>query len=340
MSVPELSDRNRRQGVYKMHILVADDSGISRHIICALLREWGHHVVSVNDGHAALHALRSDIAISLALVDWMMPGLDGLEVCQQLRAIPDRPYTYMISVTSRTEKEDLVSALEAGFDDFLTKPVDPSELNARLLVGRRIVDLQRKLMDACEQSQFKATHDSLTGLWNRGAILEFLRAHLAMATRRSGKLALIMLDVDHFKKINDTYGHSVGDSALIHLSHLMNSVVRASDWVGRYGGEEFLIIASECPAEDAIQLAERIRLAVVDNPLSYGQLTISSSVSIGIANMDSIASPTPESLIKLADSALYRAKNNGRNRIEVDLGCKPCSMRREIHENQALDSVT
>jgi diguanylate cyclase (GGDEF)-like protein len=303
-----------------MRILVADDSKLSRHVICSLLREWGHHVVSAKDGHEALHALRSDTAISLALVDWMMPGLDGLEVCQRLRAIPDRAYTYMISVTSRNEKQDLVRALEAGFDDFLTKPVDPAELNARLLVGSRIIDLQKKLMETCEQSQFKATHDALTGIWNRGAILEFLRAQLAMAVRGSSNLALMMVDVDHFKKINDTYGHSAGDSVLIHLTQLMNSVVRASDWLGRYGGEEFLVIASGCPPDHASLMGDRLRLTVANNPVSYGELTISSTISIGIANTRSLVSPTAETLVKLADSALYRAKSNGRNRIEVDTG--------------------
>jgi diguanylate cyclase (GGDEF)-like protein len=323
-----------------VRILVADDSGISRHVICSLLREWGHHVVLAKDGHEALHALRSDTAISLALVDWMMPGLDGLEVCRQLRAIPNRTYTYMISVTSRNEKQDLVCALEAGFDDFLTKPVDPAELNARLLVGRRIIDLQEKLIQTCEQSQFKATHDSLTGIWNRGALLEFLRAQLAMAVRCSRNLALIMVDVDHFKEVNDTYGHAAGDSVLIHLSQVMNSVIRASDWLGRYGGEEFLVIASECPAEEAFQMAERLRLAVVNNPQKYGTITIPSTISVGIANTHTIVSPTLEALVRVADAALYRAKNNGRNRVEVDNNHSPTSFKPEGYEGLHMESVT
>ena len=146
-------------------------------------------MVPAKDGTEALKILRTDTAISIALVDWMMPGLDGLEVCRQLRVLPDRAYTYMISVTARTSKQDLVCALEAGFDDFLTKPVEPEELNARLLVGCRIIDLQKKLMQMCERSQFEATHDSLTGLCNRGAILEFLRAELAVSVRNSSNLA-------------------------------------------------------------------------------------------------------------------------------------------------------
>jgi len=321
-----------------VRILVADDSGVSRHVICAFLRASGHDVISAKDGTEALEALRSDTGISLALVDWMMPGLDGIEVCRKLRAIPDRAYTYMISVTTRSEKQDIICALEAGFDDFLTKPVQPEELNARLLVGSRIIDLQQKLIQTCELSQFKATHDTLTGLWNRGAILEFLRAQLAMAARRSSNLALMMVDVDHFKKINDTYGHSVGDSVLIHVTRLMNSCIRASDWLGRYGGEEFLVIASESPSSDAIRVAERLRRAVADNPFTSGDLTISPTISIGIANSHLIVSPTAEALVRIADSALYRAKDKGRDRIEVDPDYLPAPLESEGREGPTLKS--
>lgn len=309
-------------------------------MICAFLRASGHDVVSAQNGFEALEALRSDTGISLALVDWMMPGLDGIEVCRQLRAIPDRAYTYMIAVTTRSEKQDIVCALEAGFDDFLTKPVQSAELNARLLVGRRIIDLQEKLIQTCQLSQFKATHDSLTGLWNRGAILEFLRAQLAMAVRHASNLALLMVDVDHFKKINDTYGHSVGDSVLIHVARLMNSSIRVSDWLGRYGGEEFLVIASDSPGSDAIRVAERLRLAVADNPFTSGELTISLTVSIGMANTDSHVSLTPEALVRIADSALYRAKNNGRNRVEVDPDYLPTVPNAEGCEPSALNSFS
>jgi diguanylate cyclase (GGDEF)-like protein len=321
-------------------ILVADDSGVSRHVICAFLRASGHDVISAKDGTEALEALRSDTGISLALVDWMMPGLDGIEVCRELRAIPDRAYTYMISVTSKSEKQDIVCALEAGFDDFLTKPVQSAELSARLLVGSRIINLQEKLIQTCELSQFKAAHDSLTGIWNRGAILEFLRAQLAIAARHASNLALMMVDVDHFKKINDTYGHSVGDSVLIHIARLMNSSIRASDWLGRYGGEEFLVVASESPGNDAIRVAERLRLAVANNPFISGELSISLTISIGIANSHSNMSPTPEALVRIADSALYRAKDNGRNRIEVDPDYRPTLPNPEGFGSSALNSVS
>jgi diguanylate cyclase (GGDEF)-like protein len=323
-----------------VRILVADDSGVSRHVICAFLRASGHEVISAKDGTEALEALRSDTGISLALVDWMMPELDGIEVCRQLRAIPDRDYTYMISVTTRSEKQDIVCALEAGFDDFLTKPVQPAELNARLLVGSRIIELQRKLLEACEQSQFKATHDSLTGLWNRGAILEFLRAQLAKAVRHSNNLALLIVDVDQFKRINDTYGHSVGDSVLVHVAQVMSASIRASDWLGRYGGEEFLVIASEAPGNDAAQMAERLRLAVAESPFTLGKATICPTISIGIANTLAIESPTTESLVRLADAALYRAKDNGRNQIVVDRDYLPASLKSGNCEGPAQNSVT
>jgi diguanylate cyclase (GGDEF)-like protein len=323
-----------------MRILVADDSGVSRHLICSLLRQWGHEAVSAKDGIEAFAALRSDTGISLALVDWMMPGLDGLEVCRQLRAIPDRAYTYMISVTSKHQKQDLVRALEAGFDDFLTKPVQPDELNARLLVGSRIIGLQERLMQTCELSQFKATHDSLTGLWNRAAIMEFLRAQLALSVRNASNMGLMMVDIDHFKAVNDTYGHSVGDSVLIHVAGLMNSILRASDWVGRYGGEEFLVIASESLPSDAIQVAERLRMAVADNPFRSGEQEIRLTISIGVANTRLLESPTPELLVKIADAALYRAKNKGRNRVETDPGPPALLVKPEDRDATGLNSAT
>ena len=322
-----------------MRILVADDDRASRHVICAYLCKWGHEVVPAMDGIEALKILRTDTAISIALVDWMMPGLDGLEVCRQLRALPSRTYTYMISVTARTSKQDLVCALEAGFDDFLTKPVEPEELNARLLVGSRIVDLQKKLIQTCERSQFEATHDSLTGLWNRAAILEFLRAELAVSVRKSNNLGVMLLDIDHFKRINDCYGHAVGDSVLIHIAELMHSNLRVSDWVGRYGGEEFLVIASESTAENMIRVAERLRLAIANNPFRAGAQTISATISIGIANTRAIESPTPKMLIEVADSALYRAKKNGRNRIEVNPEILSVSLYPENQKTADTDSV-
>ncbi len=298
-----------------MRILVADDSRIARMEICASLLGWGHDVVQAEDGTEALRVLRTDTSITIALVDWMMPGMDGIDVCRRLRAIPDIPYVYMISITSRNGRDDLIYALEAGFDDFIAKPVDRAELNARLLVGRRIADLQRRLLDSCEQSQFRATHDALTGIWNRAAILEFLRAQLALSIRKASDLSVLVVDVDHFKKVNDTYGHSSGDFVLTHLAQTMSSVVRASDWVGRYGGEEFLVILPE--TSDAYRVAERIRSAVENSPLHCGSHTISATVSIGIASTQYLTDASVGKLVEIADEAMYRAKSKGRNCIDT-----------------------
>jgi diguanylate cyclase (GGDEF)-like protein len=149
----------------------------------------------------------------------------------------------------------------------------------------------------------------------------------------------MMLDIDHFKKINDTYGHSAGDSVLIHVAELMNLKLRASDWVGRYGGEEFLVVAAESPAKDVIRVAERLRLAIANTPFCCGEQTIPSTISIGIANTCAIESPTPEMLVQIADAALYRAKKNGRNRIEVGPERQPVSLKLEDYEGSDRDSM-
>jgi diguanylate cyclase (GGDEF)-like protein len=301
-------------------ILVADDDPISRHAISGFLRKWGHAVVPAVDGSEALTILQADDAPSMAILDWVMPGMDGIEVCKRVRAIPDRHYIYLISFTSRNEKQDLLEALEAGFDDFLAKPVDVRELNARLMVGRRIIELQEKLLLACQMMEFKASHDPLTAVWNRAGIMELLRAQLAKAERNNTNLALLMVDVDHFKAVNDTYGHPVGDQVLKYLAEAMTSSIRAYDWLGRHGGEEFLIIAPDCSPEGALALAERLRAHIAAKPVIADGHAITVTVSIGLVTTEQTHLTNPEALLGAADVALYLAKRNGRNRVETGQG--------------------
>ena len=300
-----------------MKILVADDDPISRHALSGFLRKWGHEVVLAVDGNEALSILQAENAPRVAILDWVMPGMDGIEVCQRVRAIPDRHYTYLISFTSRNEKQDLVEALEAGFDDFLAKPVDVRELNARLMVGRRIIELQEKLLLAYEMMEFQASHDPLTSVWNRAGIMGLLRAQLAKAERNGTNMALLMVDVDHFKAVNDTYGHPVGDQVLKQIAEIMNASIRAYDWLGRQGGEEFLIIVPDCSPEGALALAERLRAQIAAHPLIADGHAIPVTVSIGLANTEETHITNPDALVGVADVALYAAKHKGRNRIEI-----------------------
>jgi diguanylate cyclase (GGDEF)-like protein len=215
--------------------------------------------------------------------------------------------------TSKDDKEDVVTGLEAGADDYLTKPFNQRDLQARLRVGWRILDLQDGLIRAGEQLRFQATHDALTGIWNRAALLDLLQREIERARRSRSSTGLLMLDLDHFKKINDTYGHLTGDVVLREVALRVTQVVRSYDFVGRYGGEEFLVVLPDCDANNALQSAERIRTAIAAQPILASSTEIPVTVSLGAtAAMFSTPSES-EKMLATADTALYQAKNAGRN---------------------------
>ena len=296
-------------------ILVADDSLVSRRLLEAVLRKWGFEVVSVANGTEAWEVLQRENAPKLAILDWMMPGLSGPEVCSLVRENrAGSAYTYIILLTSRNEKEDLIAGMEAGADDYLVKPFDNNELKVRLGPGRRIVDLQSQLLTAQEALRVQATRDSLTGLWNRPAILEILSRELARSLREGIPLGIVMGDLDHFKKVNDTYGHPVGDHVLREVGVRMANSIRAYDAAGRYGGEEFLLILPGCDAESTLQTAERIRSQLTQAPVDTDEgSAVSITASFGATSLPRGETATAQILIKLADTALYRAKEAGRN---------------------------
>src|SRR5271163_3990333 len=248
-------------------ILVAEDDPVSRRVLEAFLVKWGFHVVTAMDGLDALRILESAAAPPLAILDWMMPGLEGPQVCQRVRAHPDRPYIYILLLTARSQKDDLLRGLESGADDYLTKPFDAQELRARLHVGKRILELQDNLISAREKLLFQATHDALTGIANRGVSLDALRRERYRQTREGGSFAIAMLDIDHFKYVNDTYGHSAGDAVLTEAALRIKNCIRPYDTVGRYGGEEFLIVVPASDALGALGLAERIRVSIEATPV-------------------------------------------------------------------------
>src|SRR5579863_4367687 len=191
----------------KKRILIAEDDPVSRRLLEVFLVNWGFEVAIATTGTEALQLLDRMDAPRLAILDWMMPGMEGTQVCQKLRESKDRPYVYIMLLTGRSQKEDLLVGLESGADDYLTKPFDAQELRARLHVGQRILDLQDKLIAAGEELLFRATHDSLTGVANRGVILDTLRRERARQAREGGSFAIVLADLDHFKYVNDTYGH-------------------------------------------------------------------------------------------------------------------------------------
>jgi len=248
----------------------------------------------------------------------MMPGLEGTELCRRVRSQQGGRYKYLLLLTAKGRKEDIVAGLEAGADDYLTKPFDVNELRARMRTGQRILELQDALLRVQTELLFQSAHDHLTGLWNHGAITSLLQRETQRSSRTGRPLGLIMADLDHFKLINDSYGHQTGDAVLREVAGRMVVSVRNYDYVGRYGGEEFLIVLTECTTSDLIATAERMRVCVSESPIETEVGPIPVTVSIGLAARAANAAVqlTGEDLLRVADTALYRAKTNGRNRVE------------------------
>ncbi len=295
-----------------MKILVAEDDPLSRHLLVGLLSKWGYEVISARDGTEAWKILARSGAPRLAILDWMMPGADGVELCRRLRNAQQDLYTYVLLLTARSELDDVLEGLAAGADDYLRKPVHPQELRARLHTGERILDLQQRLLQASEQNRYQATHDALTGLLNRAAILDFFDRELARSGREGGSVAVLMADIDHFKIINDTRGHMAGDVVLREAARRMACSLRPYDAIGRYGGEEFLVIAPGCEEPGEEKLAERLRANVCRSAIEVESGGIEVTVSVGytIASGEGLMA---DELIRAADKALYAAKEAGRN---------------------------
>jgi diguanylate cyclase (GGDEF)-like protein len=299
-----------------MKILLAEDSRVYQHLIGGHLREWGFDVDLVRDGTQAWERLKEPDAPILALLDWVLPGLDGIEVCRNIRkrSISER-YIYTILLTGKSDKKDLVLAMEAGADDYLVKPFDAAELRARLLAGKRILDLHDKLISAQESLHFAATHDFLTRIWNRAEIVSFLERELLRAIREKKPVGIVLLDVDHFKSINDSLGHRSGDIVLQELAKRLRSLLRGYDGVGRYGGEEFLLVLPGCDLAGALARAAEIQQSVAEAPFTHDLAKVSITVSMGVAIAHCGASDSA-TLLHDADVALYQAKNSGRDRVE------------------------
>jgi diguanylate cyclase (GGDEF)-like protein len=293
-----------------MRVLIADDDPFARRVMQTSLQQWGYEVTTVEDGTAAWNVLKERNAPPLAILDWVMPGLDGIDLCRLIRANSDTPFIYVILLTGKSTKQDVVNGIASGADDFISKPFDPHELQVRLRTGRRIVEMQRALLE-------QATRDALTRLWNRRSIDSILDKELARSLRAAESVGVLVVDIDHFKKLNDTYGHAAGDAALRDVATQLESVLRPSDSVGRYGGEEFLVVLPNCDLTGALATAERLRETVANCRLRLAESDVSVTVSIGVAVTGGGCVEAAE-LIRRADEALYRAKRNGRDRVEVE----------------------
>lgn len=300
-----------------MRILIADDDRISRRLLEATLQRWGHDVVSVADGKGALQALNRDDGPKLAILDWMMPEMNGLDVARHLRASRDGDYVYIIFLTARNSKKDMIEGLNAGADDYVIKPFDFRELKVRLRAGERILNLQAELIAARESLRDQATRDSLTRLWNRGALLEILSREVARAQREDTSISVIMADVDTFKTVNDTHGHKAGDAVLVEMARRLQSAMRPYDMVGRYGGEEFVMIVPRCDATFGGYVAERLRHLVACEPFLACGKQLPVTLSLGVASCRGEMDADGNGLVVAADKALYEAKRSGRNKVVV-----------------------
>ncbi len=305
-----------------MNILLAEDDLITRKRICRILEELGYHVEAYEDGAEAWEVIEKKAGSKekqpeLMILDWMMPKMNGPDLCRKVRKLSAEPYRYLILLTSKTDTHDLVEGMESGADDYITKPFDIEELRVRLRAAERIITLNKDLLEARKKLEIQATHDSLTKLNNRAKILMSLDREITRSAREASPLGVLMIDIDHFKDINDTFGHLSGDDALVKVASILEQQLRPYDSIGRYGGEEFLAVLPGCSQEVLHQLAERLRNAVEKDLVATRTGSIPITVSIGATVMEPTTKLVGEdTIIANADAALYKAKENGRNRTE------------------------
>ncbi|HXM14273.1 MAG TPA: diguanylate cyclase [Candidatus Eremiobacteraceae bacterium] len=300
-----------------MKILIADDEALSRRLLEKTLERAGYEVIAVENGRAAVRQLCQSDGPRLALLDWVMPEIDGPGVCREVRRQQEDSYVYMVLLTSKEAKEDIVTGLESGADDYLTKPFNVDELKARLRTGERILHLEGRLVEAREMMRFKATHDALTSIWNRGVIMDLLGRELMRSQRECACTIVLLGDVDHFKSVNDTHGHLVGDEVLQEIARRLLLSIRSYDFVGRYGGEEFLLVLNNCKPQFAEARAEDIRRIVSSRPVQTLAGPLNITMSFGLLLSDVWGVRPVEELLHEVDAALYAAKAAGRNCVRV-----------------------
>jgi two-component system chemotaxis response regulator CheY len=309
----------------RMKILIVDDDPVLRQILHTYLARAGYEVALAEDGRTAWEFWQQEHT-KLIVTDWMMPVMDGPELIRRIRAASFPGYTYIIMLTAKEGKSDVIFGLEAGADDYLTKPFNAGELRARISIGERILNLEASLSQALGRMEELATHDPVTGLLNRRALYSHAEAELNRSQRYGKPLSFVMLDIDHFKAVNDQYGHLVGDQALRVVADTLAHNKRPYDWAGRWGGEEFLLVLPSTDLEEAEVVSERLRVSLTeaDVPLPDGSaLHLKASLGVASSSLDPTAAHTLDSLVHQADEALFRAKREGRNRVCLYLGESP-----------------
>lgn len=319
-----------------MRVLLAEDDRASRMILLQLLDKWGCDVQMVEDGGAAWNILQSSGGPRLVLLDWMMPGLSGLDICRKLRARHEERYVYAILLTARSEQQDIVEGLQSGADDYLTKPYDPAELHARLRIGERILKMQDDLIQARELVRFKSTHDLLTGAWSRDVLLDTLERELDRARGELHPLGVMLAAFDNFRHVNDAKGIYAGDEALQGAVRRILTSVRGFDTVGRLASEEFMILLPGCDNVATRDKAEEIRKTICSAPVPTSAGPVNLTLSLGALSTWRNEFPNAASLLRTANAAVQRAKENGRNRVEM---CALSSVNRVVTVDAEMSRV-
>jgi two-component system cell cycle response regulator len=300
-----------------MRVLIVDDDPTNRHLLSAMLLSTPHTFDEAPDGKTAWEKVQKE-HFNLIITDWLMPDMDGVELIDNIRKAGFPHYIYIIMLTAKSTKVDVVTGLESGADDYLVKPFDLDELRARVNIANRIIDLEKRLNESLEWANKLATHDSLTDLYNRRALYELAENELARARRENKPVSLVMMDIDHFKNVNDEYGHNIGDQALRRVAHIILEKIRSYDTAGRWGGEEFLLILPGTGLDEAAQIADRVRegIETAKIPLQGGKhVDLQASFGVSTSLPDDLL--TFDLLVHQADEALYKAKGKGRNRVSV-----------------------
>lgn len=293
-----------------LEILIADDDKDAQNLLGLYINKLGFKVHYASNGIDALNKING-LNISIALLDWMMPGMSGIEITQKIRESKIDRYIYIIMVTGKSEKDDTIEALHNGVDDYIVKPFTFQELKVRIFAAERIIKLENKLKNAYNKLYNESIHDVLTGVLNRKALMERIDDY----NNKNKSLGIIMIDIDNFKVINDTYGHLVGDQILKEFTAIISNTIRKSDFVGRYGGEEFLAVIPDLDVDEVKTIAERIRKNIESETFHIGSLSLKITASLGVYVLTEKSKI--EDAIKLADDALYEAKKSGKNRVIV-----------------------